>query len=101
MKNTSLDVDMKERISIINKYHKRLQRSGYELQQIKKIISAGLLGWERIKKIAAESGGNINRSASETFIKRNRNRLLGKSTWFRRKKNKKEEERRIRRKIRK
>ena len=83
MKNTSLDVDMKERISIINKYHKRLQRSGYELQQIKKIISAGLLGWERIKKIAAESGGNINRSASETFIKRNTNRLLGKSTWYR------------------
>ena len=91
MKNTSLDVDMKERISIINKYHKRLQRSGYELQQIKKIISAGLLGWERIKKIAAESGGNINRSASETFIKRNTNRLLGKSTWYRRKKNKKED----------
>ena len=34
---------------------------------------------------------NINRSASETFIKRNTNRLLGKSTWYRRKKNKKED----------
>ena len=50
------------------------------------------MGWERIIRIAKKSGGNINRSASETFIKRNTNRLLGKSTWFRRKKNMKEEQ---------
>merc|ERR1712155_481366 len=92
MKNTSLDVDMKERIDIVNKFHKKLQRSGYGIQQIRKIISAGLMGWERIIRIAKKSGGNINRSASETFIKRNTNCLLGKSTWYRRKKNTKEEE---------
>ena len=55
------------------------------MQQIRSIISAGLMGWERIIKIASETGGNINRSAEEGFKKRNFNKLLGSSIWFKKK----------------
>ena len=47
-----------------------------------RIIKSGLTGYERIRRNAAKSGGNINRSEEEGRGERLNKKLLGKTNWF-------------------
>ena len=82
-KNTSELVDMETRSEIIDSFHDRLQLSGYSHEQSVRIISNGLMGYERIRRNAARDGGNINRSEEEGREERHKKKLLGKTNWFR------------------
>ena len=45
-------------------------------------MTAGLLGYENIKLEAVKSGKGIHKSAAEGAVARRRNRLVGRSSWF-------------------
>ena len=81
-KNTSEDVCMDKRVEILDEYHRRLMLSQYSLEASRRIMVAGLRGYERIREKAARTGGNINRSEEEGAAGRYKKKLLGKSTWF-------------------
>ena len=87
-KRTSLEVDISKRIEIVNEYHRKLERSGYGQDQIRSIITAGLVGFERIIQKATKNGTNINRSAKEGASDRYRKKLLSRQSWFKKKGNK-------------
>ena len=61
-KNTSEKVSMEERVAILDEYHRRLELSQYSLEASRRILMAGLRGYERIREKAARTGGNINRT---------------------------------------
>ena len=56
--------------------------SQYSLEASRRIMVAGLRGYERIRAKAARTGGNINRSEEEGAAGRYKKKLLGKSNWF-------------------
>ena len=84
-KRTSLQVDISKRVEIMNEYHRKLERSGYGQDQIRSIITAGLVGFERIVQKAAKNGTNVNRSAKEGAADRYRKKLLSRQCWFKKK----------------
>ena len=81
---------METRCQIVDGFYERLRLSGYGHEQSVKIITSGLTGYERIRRNADRSGGNINRCAAEGAEERHRKKLLGKTNWF---KGKSDEER--------
>ena len=56
--------------------------SGYGKLQARKIIAAGLTGYENMKATARRRGVEIHQSAAQGAIQRRRARLVGKSSWF-------------------
>ena len=80
-KNTSELVDIGIRGRIIDDFYERLQLSGYGHDQSLRIITSGLVGYERIRRNAARMGGNINRCAAEGAGERYKKKLLGKTNW--------------------
>ena len=82
MKNTCLEADMNTRIKVLNNYHRKLERSGYKLYQSRRILVAGLQGYERIVTEAAKKGSNINRDSCEGAVQRYRSKYLAKASWF-------------------
>ncbi len=79
MKNTSEEVSNGERVAILNVYHQRLELSQYSLDASRRIMVAGIQGYERIRDRAAKTGGNINRSEEEGAAGRYKKKLLGKT----------------------
>ena len=55
---------------------------GYGCDQVDKIVTAGLLGYENIKLGAEKSGKGIHSSVAEGAVTRRRKKLVGKSSWF-------------------
>ena len=82
MKNTCLEADMNTRIKVLNNYHRKLERSGYKLYQSRRILVAGLQGYERIVTEAAKKGSNINRDSCEGAVQRYRAKYLARASWF-------------------
>ena len=82
MKNTSEDLPISERIAIIDEYTTQLFASGYSQDQTRKIIEAGLLGYETLVKKVKKGEAVLHRSANEGAGARKRKKLLGKGNWF-------------------
>ena len=91
-KNTSENVPLETRVAIIDDFQHRLELSGYSLQASRRILVSGLQGYERIKRLAAKTGGYINRPARVGEEGRRLKKLLGKSNWFKKKRKKQQEE---------
>ena len=68
---------------IVNKYSEKLASSGYEVEQIRRIVTAGLKGFEKMVKKQISGQSKIHRSAGSSLTARNRKKLLGKTSWFR------------------
>ena len=64
------------------KFHRRLELSQYNLEASRRIMVAGLRGYERIRDKAVKEGGNINWSEEEGAEGHNKKKLLGKANWF-------------------
>ena len=60
----------------------RLELSQYSLDASRRIMVAGLKGYERIREKAIRTGGSINRSEEEGAAERYKKKLLGKTSWF-------------------
>ena len=82
MKNTSELVDQEERNKVVDNYAQKLANSGYGKEQIKKIIIAGLMGYERRIRESKRTGKPLHMGAKDSKEGRRRKKLLDKSTWF-------------------
>ena len=82
MKNTSENLPDKERIKIIDEYSSQLGASGYSAAQTRRIITAGLTGYQGLVERVNKGETVIHRSAAEGFNARKRKKLLGPSNWF-------------------
>ena len=82
MLNTSEEVDMKERIKVIDEFSDQLLASGYSWNQTQNIVKAGLRGYERKLRKCRECNTNLHRSAAEGLHLRKKNALLGPQRWF-------------------
>ena len=66
--------------------------SGYRGEQLQKIVTNGIKGYEGKLRRCVEQGRRLHRSSTDSQGERIRRKLLGKSNWFRRKKTKKDGE---------
>ena len=89
MKNVSELIGQDERNKVVDTYSIKLHRSGYKREAIKKMMLAGLSGYEKIRQLEKDGKTRIHRSAKSSLSNRYRKKLLGKSTWFQDKKDKK------------
>ena len=69
---------MEERIKVVDDYTDQLLFSGYSTEQTKKVIIAGLKGYENLLKKAKRGQTRIHRPAADGLAARKRKKLLGK-----------------------
>ena len=69
-------------------FSQKLFNSGYGLIQVRRIVIAGIKGYEKLLKNSKLLGGRkLQRTAAESSKERARRKLTGKTEWFRKKKN--------------
>ena len=73
---------------ITDNYATKLHNSGYTLEQIRKILLAGIKGFESKKERCKKESRPLRRTAEESLGARMKNKLVGKATWFKKKKKK-------------
>ena len=83
MLNTSEMVSQVHRNDIIEKYAKKLERSGYSKVQRRRIIEAGLKGYQAKVEKSEKTGIELHRAAKSTIAARYKKKLLDKTNWFR------------------
>ena len=82
MKNIGEEVEMKERIRVVDEFTDQMLFSGYSAEQTRRIIIAGLKGYENLLKKAERGQTRIHRPAADGLATRKRKKLLGKGNWF-------------------
>ena len=63
-----------------------IANSGYGKERCRRIIVAGLMGYERRIKESKRTGKPLHMGANDSKEGRRRKKLLNKSTWFKKKK---------------
>ena len=76
---------------IIDKFGQKLMNSGYSREQVKKITIAGIKGWGRRVKRCKEEGRKVWRSSRDSLESRMKTKLIGKSSWFKKRKSTREQ----------
>ena len=88
MINTSEDLEVSERVVVVDEYAQKLINSGFKLEQTRNILVGGLTGYERKLALSRDSKNPrwkpLHQPASFNAQARRRTRLLGKSNWFKR-----------------
>ena len=82
MMNTSELVNQIERNQIIEKFIKKLRRSGYDEKQIRNIVESGLKGYQSKLERSIVEGRDLHRDDKSTAGSRFKKKLLAKSNWF-------------------
>ena len=88
--NSSDSLVEEDYASMVDRYAQKLVNSGYGVVQTRRIISAGIKGWRSKVERCKKGGLRLRRTAAESQGQRMKNKLLGKSSWFR--KTKKEDQ---------
>ena len=81
-KNTSEMLPVEERLAVIDRFTEQVLACNYSKEQAKKIVIAGLVGYENMKIAAEKAGGSIHKGAAEGAVERRLKKLVGKSSWF-------------------
>ena len=90
--NSSEDLPRELLWEITDTYAKKLHNSGYNVEQVRKIILAGIKGYGAKRSRCKEEGRKLRRTAQESQGARQKNKLVGKATWFKKKRSKESEE---------
>ena len=88
MKHCSELLPDSERKRIVDTFANQVHGSGYSESQTKKIIRAGLTGYENLRKKVLQGKARMHRSAGEGYEGRKRKKLLDPGNWFKQKKGK-------------
>ena len=87
--NTSESLGMDAKISVVDQYSQKLMNSGFRVEQIRRIVINGIKAYEkRVQESRSEGGRRLHRTAGESSAGRIRKKLLGKSEWFKKRKQK-------------
>ena len=85
---TSERVPEATRVKIVDDFSQKLFNSGYALEQVRRIVLAGIKGYEKLLKNSKLPGGReLQRTAAESSKVRSRRKLTGKTEWFRKPRN--------------
>ena len=82
LKHTSQNLPISFHLEAINNFSKKMRTSGYTVAQTRRVVTAGLRGFETALKRAQEEGKSIHKGAKEGAPARYRKKLLAKTTWF-------------------
>ena len=83
MLTSSERIPMEVRRWIVDEYAQKLLNSGYSLEVTRRIIVAGLKGYERKLMNSRKPGGKkLLRTAKESYEGRVRKKLMAKTNWF-------------------
>ena len=91
LSNTDPRQGREEHIRVVDMFAKKLLTSGYNRPQVRMIILGGIRGWERKKERARKEGRPLYRTSYQSAPGRVKKKLIGKSTWFRKRRGNKEE----------
>ena len=86
LKNNSEDLGQGAKVEIVDNYTQKLRNSGYTREQLKKIISNGITGYEGRRRRCLKEGRFMHRTSVNSQGARIRKKLLAKSNWFKKKK---------------
>ena len=80
--NTKEDLPGCYRAEVIDGYGMKLLTSGYNLDQVRRILNNGMKGY--VAKVARrmEKYGRVHLTAEESAVTRHKKRLLGSSSWY-------------------
>ena len=84
--NSSGELDQGAKVKIVDDYSQKLVNSGYKGEQLVKIITNGIKGYEGKVRRCREQGRPLHRSSIDSQGARIRKKLLAKSKWFKNKK---------------
>ena len=82
MKNSCKEMEVEERAEIINKFNRKMVRSGYEEEQRKNIILDGLAGYYRGREREERGGRRLNRHREEGRRMREVKKIVGPKNWY-------------------
>ena len=78
--NTSERLSMDERIKVVDDYSQKLFNSGYTLEQVRRIITNGIKGYEKkLTESRRTDGRKLHRTSTESSLTRRRKKLMGKT----------------------
>ena len=80
--NTGDEIHEEDYVKIIDNFCQKLFNSGYGTDQIRKIVVAGIKGWVGKVTRCKNEGRRLRRTAANSQELRLRTKLLGKSSWF-------------------
>ena len=89
--NTGRDLPTAQKTRVVDHFSQKLLNSGYRLGQVRKIVLAGIRGYEKKVKICDLARKPLYRTAKDSAVARGRKRILGKSEWFRKRKKQSEQ----------
>ena len=71
----------------------KMKKSGYDEEERKRILRRGLVGYERILKLAKDGTRKVHRAGSSTIGSRYMKKLTGKKNWYKTRKHDTRDER--------
>ena len=80
--NTSESLGAEAKKKVVDDYSQKLMNSGYSREQAAKMIVNGIKGYESMRKRRIAEGRELRRTAAGSRMKRYKEKLLGKTTWF-------------------
>ena len=81
--NTAEDVDREDYAKIVDNLAQKMINSGYGEEQTRRIIVAGIKGWRSKIERCSKNNMKLRRTAQDSQEQREKDKLLGKSNWFR------------------
>ena len=80
--NTSESLGAGAKEKVVDDYSQKLMNSGYSREQTAKIVVNGIKGYESKRRRRIAEGRELRTTAAGSRVKRYREKLLGKTTWF-------------------
>ena len=83
--NTSEELGDEIMIDIVDEYSQKLVNSGYPLEQVRRTVVSGIRGYGNRKLRCIKAGRKLRRTGAAGKSGRTRNKLLEKTSWYKRK----------------
>ena len=83
LRNSSEELGKGAKVEIVDNYAQKLVNSGFRGEQLRRIVTNGIKGYESKLRRCREQGWRLHRSSTDSQGERIRRKLLGKSNWFR------------------
>ena len=89
--NTDVRQPRKVVAEVVDMFGKKLLTSGYSMDQTRRIVLSGIRGWERKKSVARAERRTLFRTSAGSLSGRLKKKTIGRTTWYRKKKNTKKD----------
>ena len=86
--NNAEELGAASKVEVVDQYSQKLANSGYEGEQLRRIVLNGIKGYEGRVKRSKREGRRLHRSSIDSLGARIRKKLVGKTDWFRKRRSK-------------